>query len=271
MEKKPVSRDHGEQPRNLSERKERTLDILRKSIEQIPEIISARVYGSWLHEEDSIDLDVAAVVASEDGVVPAGSYGRLRTLRNSLLKDIGNDVDLISHTEDEVEDIRSPFYNPCYNPSLVEGRDIKSSLAIRPSYALKDVLNFGDLAASVLYDNRTVCRRQLVRTLSEEEARVFIGKLSHGPGNALTLYACKHHIGYIESPSDWFGALYQCDELYGLESDPALDFLRECRSGVDEKTAAALMNWHEHLLAATVRRGDAVKRYNDFCKTLAYD
>jgi predicted nucleotidyltransferase len=254
----------------FSREQHRAIETITGTLEKTPEITAARIYGSWLHKEHSVDLDLAVMASSERGIISASSYERLRLLRGRLAEDTGYDVDLVPHTEDELVDLRSPLYNPRYNPSLLEGRDIKGAFTIEPSYKSLKTFDFGDLTASVLYDNRTVCRRQLVRGFSRDESRIFVSKLSHGAGNALTYYACKNHIPYIASPSDWFGALYRCDELYGTESDPALDFLRGCRDhGVNDQSAISLMRWHEFLLAAVLRGGDAVGEYNAYCETVS--
>jgi len=256
---------------NLSQEKQQTVAVIQEILKDSPGILTAEIYGSWLHSEASIDLDVAAIVPSEDGVVAPDIYVGLRALRGVLANRTKQDIDLIPHTQDEIDDFRSPLYNPRYNPSLIEGLNIKGSLGIIPSYERAEMFDFGDQAASVLYDNRTVCRRQLIRSFTPQEGRIFVSKLSHGPGNALTYYALKHRIPYLASPSDWFGALYHSDELYGLESDPALEFLRKCRNGADEEAAAKLMNWHEHLLAAVLRGGSSVQRYNTYCQGLDHD
>lgn len=166
-----------EKEKNLSERKERIFEVIREEIEHIPEIEIARLYGSWLNREESIDLDVGVFIPSEQGVVDSVLYDTLRQLRHGLMARTEQDVDLVPHTSDELEDFRSPLYHPRYNPSLVSGKDLKGNLNIRPAYELNQSFDFGDLAVNVLLDNRTICRRQLVRSLRPEEGRIFVSKL----------------------------------------------------------------------------------------------
>lgn len=187
------------------------LDCIQTKLVGLDVVLSARLYGSWIHDERSVDVDVAVVVPSFQGMVDSDTYTVLRETRRELCRATECDVDLVPHTEDEFSDKRSPLWNPRYNPSLVFGETIKGAFPINPICGDDQLFGFMDLAAYVIHDNRTICRRQLARSLSEAEGRIFVSKLLHGPGNALTFFACQNGRPYLSSPSD----LGECFARFG--------------------------------------------------------
>jgi predicted nucleotidyltransferase len=253
-----------------AESKQEILEVVRKRVEECPQIETARAYGSWLFQEDSSDLDVAVIVHSDKGIVPPESYDVLRALRSDISLSTKQDIDLVPHTDDEIGDLRSPLFHPRYNPSLLSGYDVKGAFLVKPSYDLHASFSFADVAAYTLHDNRTICRRQLVRSLQAEEARIYASKLLHGPGNALTYYACSRGIPYIESPSNQDVALEQCDRVFGLQSGPAKAFLASCKNGeLSFDDAKKLMCWYEHLMNAVLVGDVNTSLYNLYCEEIS--
>jgi len=242
----------------MGSKREKIVEEVDTTLQNADCVESARIYGSWLYNEQSVDMDVAVIVRSEFGVVDPEDYRMLRNLRLSLCEKIGQDVDLVPHTDDEFIDRNSPLWYPRYNPSLVFGRNLKGDFRISSISISAHSFSFTDLAAYVLHDNRTICRRQLVRSLSIEEGRIFVSKLLHGPGNALTYHACKSRADYTVPQSDIEECFNSFDRLYGVNSLPAIDFLRRCKESIDQERAYLLMNWYEHLMNI-VLHGDQFK------------
>jgi hypothetical protein len=52
----------------ISPEKREVLERIRFGVEKSRDILSARVYESWLHSEESTDLDICIMIASEEGV-----------------------------------------------------------------------------------------------------------------------------------------------------------------------------------------------------------
>lgn len=241
------------------------IDIVSSSLQDTACVLHAMVYGSWLFNEQSVDMDIAVVVNSKFGVVNSEDYSTLRELRSYLCKETGQDIDLVPHTEDEFTDHNSPLWYPRYNPSLVFGKNLKGNFQISPISTSFDSFSFEDLTAYVLHDNRTICRRQLVRSFHGEEGRIFISKLLHGPGNALTYNACKNRSNYSVSPSDIEGCFDAFDKLYGVDSLPIMVFLRQCKNYFDQEKAYLLMNWYEHLIKIVLLGVQFREDYNHIC------
>lgn len=245
------------------------LQTVIQTIRECSEISAARVYGSWLFDERSVDLDIAVMVPSMGFVVDSGTYVALRDMRAKLCGLVGQDIDLVPHTEDELTNPISPFWYPRYNPSLVHGTDIKGSIDLEPVTCRSEIFDYSSMAEYVILDNRTITRRQLARTLSPGEARIFASKLLHGPGNALTYIACKRRIkDYIRSPSDLRGCIGALDREFGLETGPATGFLEACKGGIGFTDALRLMWWYEHLVSAVLYGGEHRARYTEACAAL---
>lgn len=252
----------------ISSEKLKILEYIKSEIEKSEDILSARVYGSWLHSTESIDLDICAMIPSNNGIVESNVYQRLKIEKERLSKTTGQDVDIVPHTLDEITDFRSDLYCPRYNPSLVFGKDIKGRVEIKPIFNKRDKFTHADIQAHVLLDNRTVCRRQILRSLNPAESRIFVSKLLHGPGNALTYYSCKEKIPFLVSPSDLFAAMKTFDQIYHVDSTLALDFLSSCRKKMDPENAPPLLKWYEHLVAYVLNEKIDKKAYNSYCLEL---
>jgi len=248
---------------------QKTLASLGQMLAVVPEVEIARAYGSSLYKPGAVDFDTAVIVPSLWGVVRSDVYRRLRFLKVEVSTALGIDFDLVPHTEDEIADPRSPLWNPRYNPSLVYGVDLKGSLPIVASSTRRLVFSEADMAVVVLLDNRTVCRRQLVRSLTPEESRIFFGKMIHGAGNALTYLACLKGSEYLTSPSDLLGSLEVFDKQYGVNSAPLRNWLRRGAVEVDFETALRLMRWYESLTALVLFGDEHRRQYQRAVKVFA--
>ena len=112
--------------------KELALSLISSALVASDCVLSAKMYGSWLCDETSVDCDIAVIVPSVSGVVDSNVYRLLLSLRDRLVAETGNDIDLVPHTIDELDDIRSPLWYPRYNPSLVSGMVVKGELSVLP-------------------------------------------------------------------------------------------------------------------------------------------
>ena len=250
--------------------KSEILRIIKEGLDECDYVLSARIYGSWLHGEAMEDVDVAVMIPSVNGgVVDEHVYRELKNLRENLNVKLNRDVDLIPHTMDEIDDLRSTLWYPRYNPSLVSGRTVKGKFLIDESSKKGVSFGFEDLTAYILYDNRTICRRQLLRTLEEEQGRIFVSKLLHGPGNALTYYSCRNKVGYLCSPSDLVQSFKIFDEIYNVDSEPAFKFLSSCKKEINFEKAVNLMSWYENLLLIVLKGEESsIRNYQQICEKL---
>lgn len=215
-------------------------------------IISGRVYGSFLHENSSEDLDLAVMVPSEGGVVEKAVYERLLYLRSQLCETLALDVDLIPHTEEEVHEQSSPLWNPRYHPSLKFGVDIKDTFPVPERINVAQ-----NPSVYVLHDNRTITRRQLLRQNTPENWRIFIAKLIHGPGNTLTYLALKNGSEYLTNPSNVEETFRIFDQIYETDSRPVIAQFNRAKLLVAEgrftfEQAVNLLNWYESLLGTVL-------------------
>jgi len=249
----------------ISPEKREVLERIKSGVEKSKDILSARVYGSWLHSEESTDLDICIMIASEEGVVNSDVYKRLKSEREELAEKTGQNVDLVPHTMDEINDFRSDLYYPRYNPSLVAGIDVKGKLDIEPIFDKNDSFTYADLLAHILLDNRTICRRQIVRSLNPAESKIFASKLLHGPGNALTYHSCKQKVPYLVSPSDLAASLEMYDKIYNVDSGPAMDFLSSCKKGLNYENALILLTWYERLVNVVLYGNQHKEGYQKYC------
>jgi len=261
-----LSTNYLEASKERSKQKLEILESVKNYLEKSKDILSARIYGSWLFSEKSIDLDICTIIPSRDGVIDADVYSSLKDLRKMLCEKTKQDVDLVPHTTDEIEDLRSTLYYPRYNPALISGVDIKGKLNLEPIFNKNTKFDFGDLTAYILLDNRTICRRQLVRSLNPEESKIFVSKILHGPGNAVTYHSCKNKKPYQANPSNFKESLTFFDEIFKVNSKPAEDFLQYCRKDLDFEKAAKLMQWYEHMVSLVLyKKGN----YEKFCLELS--
>lgn len=244
--------------------------VMKKVVDALDiceQILSARVYGSWLYDEESVDVDIAVIIPSHYGIVESNVYRIIKNLRKKLCKQTECDIDLVPHTIDEITNINSPLWYPRYNPSLVFGKDIKGQFIVEPTYNKKaDPSSFSDFvgrAAYVILDNRTVCRRQMVRSFNRGEARIFVSKLLHGPGNALTYHSYSNGSEYLCPPSDMAASFENFDKIYGVDSTSAMQFLEQCKKSIFFNDALKLMLWYEHIVALTFHGPDYSQSYQN--------
>jgi hypothetical protein len=235
------------------------------AVADCPAILAAKAYGSSLYRENTVDFDTAVLVPSSFGVVPEGVYIRLKRLRDELTYSLNIDFDLVPHTADEFKDRASPLWNPRYNPSLLHGRDIKGSFKVKDFTSHYRELSNIEMACVVLHDNRTITRRQLLRTLEGECGRIFVSKLLHGPGNALTVLACRNKKPPSVISSDMRGSLEEFDKGYGCDSFPIKHFLERCRKTLSYRMALHLMHWHESLFRVVCDPSESSVSYYNYC------
>jgi predicted nucleotidyltransferase len=225
-------------------------------------IQSALWYGSSLYSEDAPDFDIAIMIPSRNGVVDSLVYKKLYNVRKLLCKALEIDVDLVPHTEDELLNYNSPLWNPRYHPALCFGKNIKNQFPnlLPPSRLSKLKFNYSDLIVSRLFDTRTVTRRQLIRSMQCEESRIFIAKLSHGVGNALTYISLINHQNYLSDPSDIKSSFKIFDSVYKISSERILLLINECKNIVSKgrnlssKKILNMMSWYEYLLHCVLER-----------------
>ena len=158
-------------------------------------------YGSSVTDRETRDVDIACFLDSENGVVSPEHYTALRNIRKQFSSSGEFDIDLVPHTSDEISDFISPLYNPRYNPSLSSGKVLMGDISV-PMLSEDKEFRFSDMSRYVLLDNRTITRRQLVRSLKKEEFNIFLSKLAHTPGNILTYRAILREEPYYSNPSD---------------------------------------------------------------------
>ncbi len=173
---------------------------IKSDLESLDFIDTAILYGSSVKSRLSRDIDIAIIFKDNDGIIPAHQYKLLYDLRNRISKETGFDIDLVPHTNDELTDTISPLYNPRYNPAISKGILLKGNSLI--SEIKEETFKMSDIARYVLLDNRTITRRQLVRSLKREEFDIFLSKLGHTPGNILTYRAILNGVPYFSNPSD---------------------------------------------------------------------
>ena len=250
---------------NLNKKRLHILEFVKNGLENSKEILSAKAYGSWMYSEKSRDLDIFVIIPSNEGIVDPNTYHHLSSLRKNLCEQTKQDVDLVPHTQDEIKDHRSTLYYPRYNPSLVSGKNLKGKTEIEPVFNKNDKFDYGDLSAYILLDNRTICRRQLIRSFNESEGKIFVSKTLHGPGNALTYYSCKQKIPYLLSPSDLSGSLKAFDEIYKVNSSPAIEFFSYCKKKLDFEKALVLLKWYEHLVQLVLYCEKYANNYQKYC------
>lgn len=230
------------------DRKE-VFDSISKELDRESLILSARVYGSSLLTwSRNPDVDLAVMVRSNQGIVLKDDYVKLKRIRQNLVDETGCDIDLITHTEDEVIDQASPLWNARYYPSLINGIDLKSTFEIP-----NKVNTYQDTAGYVLHDNRTITRRQLLRENGQGNWRIFISKLIHGPGNAITYLHLHDRYPELVNPSDVPLTFQKFDEIYGSDSSCIQSLFIEGREKIRNKEfgfddGVYLMNWYEALV-----------------------
>lgn len=246
-----------------------TLQRVKEALAEVPEVTSARAYGSSLYRSDTADVDVAVTVPSTDGCIEPMMYRRLHELRQSIARAFSCDLDLVPHTDDEWTDRNSPIWDPRHNPALCFGITLKGDFPISPSTLMNARDSVGN-SIYILYDNRTVCRRQLVRSLDGEYGRIFCSKLLHGPGNGLSVYAFRVREPYPCCPSDFERSFVVFDAIFGTDSANASEYLRSAKKNLNFDRALRLMEWYEKLMNV-VRVGDANSKdaYNRVCETLS--
>jgi len=236
-----------------SNRKEGILNLLSERLAHNPFILSARGYGSFFTGEGSVDLDLAVMVPSRHSVIEEETYLALRETRASLCRELKIDVDLVPHTIDEATDLNSPLYNPRYHPSLFFGRDIKNS------FPLPERINpTQNVAAYVLLDNRTITRRQVLRDCDLNNWRIFLAKLRHAPGNALTFSSLSEGRGYYVDPSDTVRSFRTFDQVFGTDSTEIFNLFTRSKQIIEEtgdlplEIAIKLLRWHDSLVATVL-------------------
>ncbi len=225
---------------------------IREVVAPEPVVEVARVYGSSLYKVKSVDIDIAILTPSENGVITPDTYKKLRDIRSSLCNKLAIDVDLIPHTRDEVKEKSSPLANPRYYPSLKFGVDVKNTFPIS-----EKIDPYQNASVYVLLDNRTVARRQILRQSGAENWRIFISKLVHGPGNALTYLSLKRGANYLVNPSNIAESFFVFDKELGVNSSSVIKKIEQARQLIPAgnftfENAVDLLNWYESLVSTVL-------------------
>lgn len=87
-----------------------------------------------------------------------------------------------------------------------------------------------------------VCLRRTADVINKIEEYIKDAK------GSVTYLACKHKSDYTIPPSNLEGCFCAFDRLYGVNSLPAIDFLRGCKESLNQEKALLLMSWYEHLV-----------------------
>ena len=246
----------------LDARKTDMLNRVSEFLKHLTCVHSAILYGSWIYQ-DGVDLDIAVIVESENGIIPISVYHVLADARQKLIEMTNTDVDLICHSDDEINDNRSPLWHPRYNPPLAFGVTIKGKFSITSCSIKKVSFDYADICMYTLFDHRALCRRQMLRPFSQGSAEFVLGRFLHGPANALVYHCCKHHMELLCSTSDVAKSFVFFDKYYSVDSEKVLSKLTKLII-LDMNTALPLMNWYEALVS--LARG--VKRSREFYLTL---
>lgn len=227
---------------------------------------SARIYGSWIYQ-DGVDLDIAVIVEAENGIIPISVYCTLADARQKLTEIANTDVDLICHSNDEINDNRSPLWHPRYNPSLAFGVTIKGELPITCCSLKKVSFDYADICMYTLLDHRTLCRRQMLRSFNKGSTEFVLSRILHGPANALVYHCCKHRMELPCSTSDMVKSFVFFDKYYSVNSGRVLSKLAKL-TALDMNTALPLMNWYEALVSLAHGAEGSRKFYSTLCERI---
>lgn len=252
----------------LSEYKQAILRFVTEALQEMDFIIAAGVYGSWLHHDNSNDIDIALIIDSKHGVVNPECYYLLKEYRQSISREINQDVDLVPHTEDELDDLCSPLWYPKSNPSLCYLYPLIGNINLKSISVVKQIWQVQDLAAFIIHENRTVCRRQLTRHINGESGRIFVSKMLHGAANALTYYSCRGRAGFVGNPSNVDECLDRLDLYFDLDTSAARNFLLSCKENLNYDRALQMMYWYEHLLGTVLHHQPSTREYSLCCQKL---
>jgi predicted nucleotidyltransferase len=252
----------------FDQNKQLAIASLAEAFAATESIESAIIYGSWLHDPLSRDVDIAIMVKNQRGVIAPEIYRELWALRLKLSNKLNQDVDLVPHTQDELDNYNTPIWYPKTNPALCSGYPLKGEILLRPFSLLHCFFRTDDIATYFLHDNRTICRRQILRHLDGESGRIFVSKMLHGPANALTLVACRRHQRFISSTADLKENFGMFDIVFEVDSSPARPFLFDCKRSFSFERAILLLNWYEHLQAMVLTGNEAISRYQNYCLEL---
>ncbi len=230
--------------------------IIKQKINQCAVIQAAVIYGSSLYEQNHTDIDIGILlIPTKNNVIPIKIFKTLRKLRTNLSKKLSRDIDLVPHTLDELSNFNSPLYYPRYNPALCFGLTIKGKFSLKSTTELntKAFTSPAATAAYILMDNRTITRRQLLRPSNSKNKRIFIAKLIHGPGNALTYLALKQKRSkYLANPSDFHNSFRIFDRLYQTDYIKILKWIQKLQKDpkkIKFRSLVRLLNWYEELVS----------------------
>lgn len=234
--------------KSLGMRKMMIVREISRIFQKLNFIQTVKIYGSWLRQ-DGVDIDIAIIINNaKNGIVPASVYNLLLDIRQQLMAISETDTDLICHSEDEVDDIRSPLWHPRYNPSLISGLTIKGKFPISACSLKNTLFSYADICACTLFDHRTLCRRQMLRPFNQGSAEFILNKFLHGPANAITYYYCQHHKNLPSSMPDIIQSFLCFDNCYSTCSKRALERLSVLKD-LNFEIALPFMNWYESLIS----------------------
>ncbi|MFA8298718.1 MAG: hypothetical protein ACEPOV_00995 [Hyphomicrobiales bacterium] len=224
--------------------------IIIEEIRSFEIISDAIIYGSSNYVDYPGDYDIFILVPTKFGMMNKASLKQLKEFKEYLAKIIEYDIDFVPHSEEELYDYASPVYNPRHNPSLVYGHTIKGNIKINQPEA--KVFSYADLTKYVILDNRHVTRRQILRPFYVPAANLFLSKLGHLFGNALSYLAFSRGEKYMVNPSDLYVCAGLIEKMLPINCVPYQEYVRALRrelAGMNSESAfdsmSKVLNWYE--------------------------
>ncbi len=256
---------------NLPDNKKQVVDNICSIVSEHNEVASSRIYGSWLTLDKCSDMDIAILVKSAEGIISSEHVNSLKELRDRLTKESGanTDIDLVPHTEDELMDKCSPIWNPRQNPSLQFSLLLGGDFPVPVANQIETPYSVADLKIIQMHDARTICRRQILRSLTGERGRIFVSKLKHGAGDAIILKACKEHTPLLYGPSETDKCFTEFDNLYGVDSTNVRNLITNHLGGITHDDGLCLLKWYEALFNLSTKGSSHGIAYQKVCDEMA--
>ncbi len=144
----------------------------------------AIAYGTLVETGVDADLDICLILDSKVSF-SSEDFMKLTQYRNSLVKELNKDIDLIPHSLDELDfEVLTPLTYPWNNPSLVHGEILKGDLSIPQSINIENKkFTQTDVAKYHLLLDRTLIRRSVCREGDSLDEDVFFNKIKQLPYN----------------------------------------------------------------------------------------
>jgi len=97
-----------------------------------------------------------------------------------------------------------------------------------------------------------------LRDCDSNNWRIFLAKLRHAPGNALTFSSLSEGRGYYVDPSDTVRSFRTFDQVFGTDSAEIFNLFTRSKQIIDEtgdlplEIAIKLLRWHDSLVATVL-------------------